>query len=57
MFLLSNSNGVRDKLTHAGLYGVDVSMETLEILYDIDIDYYVRVNFDGFKDIINALGE
>ena len=53
---LSNSNGVRDKLTHAGLYGVDVSMETLEMLYDIDIDYYVRVNFDGFKDIINALG-
>lgn len=53
---MSNSNGVRDKLTHAGLYGIDVSMETLEMLYDIDIDYYVRVNFDGFKDIINALG-
>ena len=35
---LSNSNGVRDKLTHAGLYGVDVSMETLEMLYDIDIE-------------------
>lgn len=53
---LSNSNGVKDKLTHAGLYGVDVSMSTLEMLYGIDIDYYVRVNFSGFTEIINALG-
>ena len=53
---LSISNGVRDKLTHAGIYGVDVSMATLEMLYDIDIDYYVRVNFSGLKDIVNALG-
>ena len=47
--------GSRDKLTHAGLWGVDHSMETLENLYDIDIDYYVRVNFSGFRDIIDAL--
>ncbi len=47
--------GSRDKLTHAGLMGVDHSMETLENLYDIDIDYYVRVNFSGFQDIIDAL--
>lgn len=53
---LSISNGVRDKLTHAGIYGVNVSMETLEMLYDIDFDYYFRVNFDGFIDIIEALG-
>ena len=53
---LSISNGVCDKLTHAGIYGVDVSMATLEMLYDIDIDYYVRVNFSGLTDIVNALG-
>ena len=53
---LSISNGVRDKLTHAGLYGVDVSIETLEMLYDIDIDYYMRVNFSGLKNIVDALG-
>lgn len=53
---LSISNGVKDKLTHAGLYGVDVSMETLEQLYGIQIDYYVRMNFTGFTDIINILG-
>lgn len=53
---LSISGGVRDKLTHAGIYGVEVSIETLEMLYDIDIDYYFRVNFGGFVNIIDALG-
>lgn len=53
---LSISNGIKDKLTHAGIYGVNVSMETLEMLYDIKFDYYFRVNFDGFIDIIEALG-
>lgn len=36
---LSISDGVPDKLTHAGIYGVDVSIETLEMLYETDIDY------------------
>ncbi len=49
-------DGGRDKLTHAGLWGIECSMETLENLYDIDIDYYVRVNFSGFEDIVDALG-
>lgn len=50
------SNGIPDKLTHAGIYGVDVSMGTLEMLYGTEIDYYFRVNFSGFKKIIDALG-
>jgi len=50
------SNGVPDKLTHAGIYGVDVSMGTLEMLYGIDVDYYFRVNFGGFEKIVDALG-
>ena len=50
------SNGQPDKLTHAGIYGVDVSMGALEMLYGIDIDYYFRVNFSGFEKIIDALG-
>lgn len=53
---LSISNGVRDKLTHAGIYGVNVSMDTLAMLYNVNVDYYFRVNFGGFKDIIDALG-
>lgn len=53
---LSISGGVPDKLTHAGIYGVQVSMDTLGMLYDTPIDYYFRVNFTGFKEIIDALG-
>ena len=50
------SNGIPDKLTHAGIYGVECSMGTLEMLYNTEIDYYFRVNFSGFKKIIDALG-
>lgn len=50
------SNGKPDKLTHAGIYGIKVSIGTLEMLYDTEIDYYFRVNFSGFEKIIDALG-
>ena len=50
------SNGQPDKLTHAGIYGVDVSIGALEMLYNTEIDYYFRVNFSGFEKIIDALG-
>lgn len=50
------SNGVKDKLTHAGLYGVENSIGALESLYGINIDYYVRMNFSGFENIIDAMG-
>lgn len=53
---MPNSKGKPDKLTHAGIYGVNNSIGTLEMLYDIDIDYYFRLNFSGFSDIINAIG-
>lgn len=53
---LSISNGVKDKLTHAGIYGVQCSMDTLSMLYDTEIDYYFRVNFSGFEKIIDELG-
>jgi len=53
---LSISGGVKDKLTHAGVYGVEVSMDTLSMLYDTEIDYYFKVHFDGFKSIVDALG-
>lgn len=50
------TNGSKDKLTHAGIYGVSQSVDALERLYDIDIDYYLRMNFTGFVDLIDALG-
>lgn len=53
---LSISNRVPDKLTHAGIYGTEVSVETLEMLYDIDIDYYFRINFAGVEKLVDALG-
>ena len=53
---LSISNGKKDKLTHAGIYGIDVCMDTIGMLYDVDVNYYFRVNFTGFVDIIDALG-
>lgn len=53
---LSISGGIPDKLTHAGIYGIDVSMDTMEMLYDLEIDYYFRLNFTGFVGIIDALG-
>jgi len=50
------SGGSKDKLTHAGIYGVDASMRTLENLYNIDISYYARVNFTSLITIVDALG-
>ena len=50
------SDGVPDKLTHAGHYGVEVSKGALEMLYDTEIDYCFRVNFTGFQKIIDAIG-
>ena len=45
-----------DKLTHAGVYGVECSMETLEALYDIKFNYYVRTNIYSLIRIVDALG-
>ena len=53
---LSISNGEPDKLTHAGFYGTQVSKETHELLYDMKIDHYFKLNFSGFEQIIDALG-
>ena len=46
----------KDKLTHAGLYGVETSMATLGNLYGINVDHYIRINFSGFINIVDALG-
>ena len=48
--------GAMDKLTHAGVYGIDTSMETLGELYETDINYYVRLNFTSLIDIVDILG-
>lgn len=53
---IGGDNDKYDKLTHAGLFGVDTSIKSLESLLDIDIDYYGKVNFTSLTELINALG-
>ncbi len=53
---LAGHDGAMDKLTHAGLYGVDCSMQTLGGLYGVQIPYYLKMDFEGFIGIIDALG-
>ena len=53
---LHGTSGYKDKLTHAGIYGIDMSIKTIEDLLDIDINYYVKVNFTSVIDIVDALG-
>ncbi|CYU66390.1 LCP family protein [Streptococcus suis] len=45
-----------DKLTHAGIYGIDASVHTLENLYGIDISNYIRLNFTSFLQLIDLVG-
>ena len=50
------SGGQCDKLTHAGIYGIEASMDTLEELYDMEIPFFGRVNFTSMINIVDALG-
>ncbi len=50
------SGNQKDKLTHAGIYGVEKSIDTLDAIYDMEIDYYARVNFNSLIRIVDALG-
>lgn len=54
--IADGGNNQKDKLTHAGIYGVDASIHTLENLYGIDLNYYVRLNFTSFLKLIDLLG-
>ena len=53
---LHGTTGTKDKLTHAGIYGIDMSVKTLEDLLDVDINYYFKVNFTSVIDIVDVLG-
>ena len=54
--IADGGNNQYDKLTHAGIYGVDASIHTLENLYGIDVNYYARLNFTSFLKLIDLLG-
>jgi LCP family protein required for cell wall assembly len=55
---ITNNNGYTgfDKLTHAGIYGIEQSIAALQNLYKVSIDYYVKINFTGAIDVVDALG-
>jgi len=53
---LHGTTGIRDKLTHSGIYGIDMSVKTMEDLYGTPINYYMRINFSSLTKIIDTLG-
>ena len=53
---LHGTTGTRDKLTHAGIYGIQMSMQTLEDLLGIEINYYVKVNFSTVTKLVDTIG-
>lgn len=48
--------GEKDKLTHAGMYGIQYSIAAMEEIFDLDISYYVRINFTSLIMMVDALG-
>ena len=52
----ASGNGSRDKLSHCGLKGIDNCVRAVSDLYGININYYARINFSGFRTLIDALG-
>ncbi len=54
---LNGTTGYKDKLTHAGSYGIEMSIKTIEDLLDLDINYYLKVNFTSLIDVVDALAK
>lgn len=52
---LHDTTGSKDKLTHAGIYGIDMSMNTIGDLLDTKLDYYIRLNFSTLTKSIDLL--
>jgi len=49
--------GYKDKITHAHAFGeIDATVETVERMFDIPVDYYVRLNFNSFIEVVNSIG-
>lgn len=53
---MAGKSGSMDKLTHSGLFGAECTVRTVENLFDAEINYYVKVNFSGVVDIVDAIG-
>ena len=53
---LHGTTGLKDKLTHAGIYGTDMSIKTIEDLLDIKINYSVKVGFSSVIKLVDLVG-
>ena len=53
---LHGKTGLKDKLTHAGIYGIDMSRKTLEDLFEIKIDYSIKVGFNSVIKVVDLIG-
>lgn len=49
-------NKRENKITHAAAYGNDCMINTIEDFFDINIDYYAKINFKGLVNLVNAMG-
>lgn len=50
------SGNPENKITHAAAYGNDCMINTIQNYFDIDIDYYAKINFKGLVKLVNAVG-
>ncbi|KEK21774.1 LytR family transcriptional regulator [Bacillus gaemokensis] len=51
------SRDKQDKITHAHVFGgVDSTIDTVENLLNVPVDYYVKFNFKSFMKIVDSLG-
>lgn len=53
---LHGTSGYKDKLTHSGIYGIEMSKHTLEDLFNIKIDYTIKVGFQSVINIVDLIG-
>jgi|GEM_PF-1258485 len=55
-YLPVTCRGGYDKITHSGSGGISCTIASLEEAFDIKINYYLKVNFYGAVDVVNAMG-
>lgn len=53
---ISCNGNAKSKITHAGWQGITCVENTIENFLDIDIDYYVKLNFKGLVNLVDAVG-
>ena len=54
---LHGTTGLKDKLTHSGTFGgVNETMATIEDLFGVDINYYIRLNFNSVVNLVDTIG-